>query len=843
MKQLFWCIVLFAAAAMSGADPMKWDASNNFGQWGKPVRMRLERKNGILVLNSEKNDPCFQLDKLTMNPADYNLFIMEYRVPEKLRSGNQGKIYFLRDEDQKLSGVYINLGSYICDGQWHRKEVPLTAANIVPFKYWKNASGIRKLRFDPYENQGTMEIRSMEFLRDDKRAEAAESAQKAILQLKPEELLEKSADGVTFTGISGEYRLSSDNPADGKYCLEQGDDSNGESVARSRTVFPVKPDTRYVLRFYSRNTVPVGHVLFRFIQSRKSDVLAVTNYLDSGWTQLACNLEKWTQSEKVFRTFKNTRGIAIAFHVKNNGVGKAWWDKFELEEIQETEPVLTILPNSLFDTFTDLKTQEAYQYAAEGKKSKQVAWREITEKDNPLVIECNSRVPVTAKVTVTLDRAGQIVFRETRSAAAKVTFPLPVLSLPEGKYRLTASAEQNGKALCRTEAFVYRHPSVKQENLVPVEKVSIRPERKELLVNGKPFLKISLSGFPSVFMTPDMTVFPHAAELIALARQHFGINIMAVITYGKAPDYRKLPREEYLKQAVKFYTDSYLKQLDFCQRNQVYARASLHMGTGIAKKGLPDSELTAKVFAGIRRHPALLEYWYDEPEPRKCPPEAIGELYRAVKQADPDHPVNINLCARNSFWKYLKYTDIASFDFYPFPHSDLTYWQAYNQEMMKHKPDAPLEAYLQNFQFGNTEFPTHDNMYGSFITSFINGTRSVKFFSYYSRSSQSLTTHPYAQATIRLIANHAIKLAPFLFEAEKVKLDLKADRDILYQYYTNGREGCLLAVNLSSKNTEQLTLDLPGKGEIADFFDSVWKYERGSRIRLAPCGSVVLRVK
>ena len=248
----------------------------------------------------------------------------------KAQVRQSGKDLFLRDEDQKLSGVYINLGSYICDGQWHRKEVPLTAANIVPFKYWKNASGIRKLRFDPFENQGTMEIRSMEFLRDDKRAEAAESAQKAILQLKPEELLEKSADGVTFTGISGEYRLSSDNPADGKYCLEQGGDSNEESVARSRTVFPVKPDTRYIIRFYSRNTVPVGHVLFRFIQSRKSDVLAVTNYLDSGWTQLACNLENGPRVKKSSgpsRTPAASRSLFMSKtteSAKPGGINSSW---------------------------------------------------------------------------------------------------------------------------------------------------------------------------------------------------------------------------------------------------------------------------------------------------------------------------------------------------------------------------------------------------------------------------------------------------------------------------------------------------------------------------------------
>ena len=671
----------------------------------------------------------------------------------------------------------------------------------------------------------------------------AEAAPKTDSRLKPEELLEKSDDGVTFKGLRGDHRVSEENPADGKYCMEQGGDNDQEAVAQSSVVFPVKPDTRYVLRFYSRNTIPVGHVLFRFIQSRKADELAPTNYLDSGWTQISCNMDQWTLSEKEFRTYKNTHAIGVAFHVKNNGVGKAWWDKFELEEIRETEPALTIRPNSLFDTFTDVRTQEGFQYAVEGKKYKQVAWREITEKDNPLIVECNSLVPAAAKVSVTLERAGKVLFRETRDAAGQVSFPLPVLSLPDGKYRLTAEAELEGKVLCRAEAFVYRHPSVKPEKPEPVEKVTISPDRREILVNGKPHLRISLSGFPSVYITPDVTAFPHAAELIALARQHFGINVINVISYGKAPDYRKLPREEYLKQAVAFYTESYRKQLDFCQRNGLYGHVSLHMGRGLAKKGTPDPELAAKVYANIRRHPALYEYGYDEPEPRKCPAPAIGELYRAVKAADPDHLVCINLCVRRTFCEYLKYTDVASFDFYPFPHSDLTYWQTYNQEMMRCKPQAPLEPYLQNFQFGTTEFPTHDNMYGSFITSFINGTRGVKFFTYYSRSLQSLTTHPYAQSTVRLIAYHARELTPFLFEANEVPLDLKTSGNILYRFYSNGKESCLLAVNLSSKKHEALPLDLPGSGGITDFFDGAWKYERGSSIDLPPCGAVVLRVR
>ena len=356
MKRFILTVALLFSAILSGAEAMKWDASNKFGSWGRPVRMSLQRKNGILVINSKSNDPCFQIDKLSMKPGDYNLFVIEYRVPEKIVSGNQGKIYFLRDKDKSLSGVYINLGSYICDGQWHKKEVALSSANIRPFKYWKDASGIKKLRFDPFESKGSLEIRSLEFVKDDSRAKAAGANQKK-LQFKPGELLEKSSDGSTFDGFGGNYKVSTENPADGKFCMEQSGDSNNEYEAKSKTVIPVKPDTRYVIRFYSRNTIPVGHVLFRFIQSRKADELAPSSYLDSGWTQLACNLDKWTLSEKEFRTYKNTHGIGIAFHVKNNGVGKAWWDKIELEEIKETAPAVTIHPNSLFSTFTDMKTQ------------------------------------------------------------------------------------------------------------------------------------------------------------------------------------------------------------------------------------------------------------------------------------------------------------------------------------------------------------------------------------------------------------------------------------------------------------------------------------------------------
>jgi hypothetical protein len=52
MKRFILTVALLFSAILSGAEAMKWDASNKFGSWGRPVRMTLQRKNGILVINS-----------------------------------------------------------------------------------------------------------------------------------------------------------------------------------------------------------------------------------------------------------------------------------------------------------------------------------------------------------------------------------------------------------------------------------------------------------------------------------------------------------------------------------------------------------------------------------------------------------------------------------------------------------------------------------------------------------------------------------------------------------------------------------------------------------------------
>ena len=342
---------------------------------------------------------------------------------------------------------------------------------------------------------------------------------------------------------------------------------------------------------------------------------------------------------------------------------------------------------------------------------------------------------------------------------------------------------------------------------------------------------------------PDLTQFPDIENYMETARRQLGVNILNIISYGKAPSEKNLPRAEYLKQAVRFYADSYLRQLDFCLKNRFYGTPSLHMGSSLRPRGKIDFDLIRGVVKQIRNHPALLCYKYDEPEVRKVvTPEDIRTMYRIIKEEDPVHPVSINLCDRGRFHEFLPGSDIASYDHYPFPHSDLNAWRLYTTDILRLKPDAPFFTMLQTFQFPNTEPPSQEEIYASFITSMIDGARSLTCYSWFEfNNCTSLVKSPDMQAVARLMAAHYEQLCRYLFQAREQPLKLDASKDILWKYYRDRKTGCLLAVNLSQKRTAKIRLELPGDKNITDFFDPAWTFQRGSIPELAPGETLVLK--
>ncbi|MBO4490737.1 MAG: hypothetical protein J5944_05185 [Lentisphaeria bacterium] len=818
---LFTLVMLLTVSG--AAEGIRWNAENNFGDWGKPVRLNLERKDGLLQFKSTGRDPFFQLDqKLDLKDCKY--FEIVYRTAGKLPKENETVIYFQTGEDKNFTEKHIiNLGRVNDNGEWQTNRVRLGEKTVCGWEDWQKADLIKALRMDLINGPGEMEIRSMSFLTE---AEEVSGG-----------LLEEVNNGY-FAAFSGKYELSTENPAEGKFCMVQGDDSDKESIAVLTGVIPVKPDTRYQLKVAARNDIPLGHVIFGFGQSRSADKFKITNSSEWGWTQLACNMPEWKDCVMNFTTFPTTRGLRIYFKVRNNGTGKAWWDKLELVEVKDETPEIAMKPFLLRSSFTDIPTMVGRR-----AESGNMEWVELKPEDTPLQLECNSFVPGNAIVRLTVSRAGKKVFEQARKASGKLDFILPLREWPAGKYQLYAAAELDGKTLCSMEKFLWRQQSVPERKLAPVRDISTLPDRL-LAINGKPFFSVYYGGFPAMHIRPDFTEYPNAVEILKTARQQLCLTTLSVVSYSKDAPSLQLPREEYLPKAIAFYTEQYLKQLDFCQANNLYGSASLHMGSSLRPSGLVDYELIRGVARNIRHHPALIGYGYDEPDARKVAPEMIVQMYQTVKAEDPVHPVCVNLCQKTTFKQYLEGSDVASFDNYPFPYSDLNSWREYLQAVLAAKDGVPFQTYLQSFQYPDAAVPRNEDIYAEFILSLIAGSRSVLFFSWNEHAESRchcLVSDPEMQAAARLVSEQGCRLSEFLYEAKPVPVSLKASPNIVYQFYQGKEYGLLLAVNLSGIESSPIQLSFSGKN-LSDAMDPAWTWKENETVILKPNQTLTVRI-
>ena len=652
------------------------------------------------------------------------------------------------------------------------------------------------------------------------------------------DMLEEVKDG-TFKGITGKYEVSADHPAGGTYCMVQGDDSEQESIA-STGVIPVKPNTTYQLQVHARNNIPLGNVIFGFGQSRAADKFKITSHVEWGWTQLPCNMPEWKPCVVRFTTFPETRGVRIFFKVSNGGTGKAWWDNLVLTEVNEKTPAVTFQPFPLWASWTDIPTMT-------GKRNPEnlnMEWGEQKAEETPLQLVCNAFVPADAEITLSVSRAGKTVFEQRRKASEKLEFILPLDSWPAGKYRVRASVSADGRELCFQEKVLWRQVSLPEEKPEPVQCVSTLPGRVRA-VNGKPFCMIYYSHFPDIHIRPDFTEYPDMENLLRISKQQLGVNVLSVISYGPAPSL-KLPREEYLPKAVEYYSEQYRKQLDFCREHGMYGSASLHMGSSLSPRGKIDCELIREVVRRIKDHPALLGYGYDEPDVRKITPEEILEMYHAVKSEDTAHPVTVNLCNKTFFRQFVPGTDVASFDNYPYPHSDLRSWRQFSKELLAAKPDVPFNVYLQTFQYSYAAVPTNEFIYAEFILSLIDGSRSLLFYSWNERAKSGghcLIMYPEMQAAVRLAAEHGKRLTEQLFTAQPVPVELDASPDIAYQLYRSKDHDLLLAVNMSRSDDAAIRLDFPDKKQLSDALDPAWTWKPGEKVVLKPYQTLIVSVR
>ena len=161
MKRIFTALLVISAGMLWGAD-IVWNADNDFQGWEQAVRMKAERKDGLLVLTIQDKDPILNNSTVNIDPKKYNAFEIVYRatgVPKV----NWGGIYFAGDKNMKFAAQnYVPISQLNVDGEWHVKNIKIDEKSMKMPALWYDFGLVRCLRLDIIEQaEGSVEIKSI----------------------------------------------------------------------------------------------------------------------------------------------------------------------------------------------------------------------------------------------------------------------------------------------------------------------------------------------------------------------------------------------------------------------------------------------------------------------------------------------------------------------------------------------------------------------------------------------------------------------------------------------------------------------------------------------------------
>lgn len=169
--------------------------------------------------------------------------------------------------------------------------------------------------------------------------------------------------------------------------------------------------------------------------------------------------------------------------------------------------------------------------------------------------------------------------------------------------------------------------------------------------------------------------------------------------------------------------------LDACAENGLMMDVPLYANGQVAAN-LEDS------LAGIeayRDHPAVM-CWkiIDEPDIRPEITDEVPDVYIALKQADPDHPIELTLCQPPGFDYWADFCDIMQVDPYPIPRQPLTMVSDWlDTAMAGLEPWQNLTAVLQSGWIPNPmNQPTPEQARSMVYLSLIHGAKGIFWYSF-----------------------------------------------------------------------------------------------------------------
>ena len=642
------------------------------------------------------------------------------------------------------------------------------------------------------------------------------------------------------------FAISADNAASGEYCghLSRPSGSKDDiSLATGKQVIPVEPDQWYRMSVKTRNDIKIGELKFGLIESR-SAAKRVSQFYDWHWKAVSLNINEWRTYTMEFKTAANTKGVVLYIRTENRFSGSSWWDDIRLEKFEKKYPPLEIKPFRAAATFTDIPSRNAVA-VTEGKRGvitrnkTEYFWEELDLTKEKIEIKYRN-LPKDSVLKLSLIRGEKTVLCEERrlEGSGETAFLLGLEKLPEGIYSFEADLLQNGQSVFSRRKEIWRIDSRKcrTPKHEPIRKSSAGPGRQRL-VNGQIYNRVFASSAPTWGLFPHHQKYckPELSVFMRTMQEQFGQDVFTVWAW-RGPQWDS-KREEFRKKAAADCRE----YLDFLQKNNCYGM--VYFIINAYKKEQPDFEDIRSLVRALRGHPALLEWHLDEPE-FKYSPEFMKQMADLIRQEDPDHLININLCDPSKFHLYAPSSDVASYDIYPFPGTSLVESQKRTQALLKAFPAAPFDSYLQMFNFKTLEMPTFDQLRASFLLDRINGSHSLTAYSW-AEEKQCFLTDQELQSYYRAVVSMFRRLEPVLRHPGKQPIPVKSSHEFIASgVFQDGDVPVLILVNLSNDAPADVSFDHPAN-KAEDFFDAEWKYTSKNgkfQFRLDPNQSLVLRL-
>ena len=643
--------------------------------------------------------------------------------------------------------------------------------------------------------------------------------------------------------------ISRDNPGNGllsgHLTSPQGQQSD-IALAGSAGLIEVEPDTWYRMKVRSRTDIKAGEIKFGVFESRSAKKQQ-SGFEDWRWKNIPLNITEWRNYELEFKTAPNTRGIQLFLRTENCHSGSSWWDDIGIERFHKENEPLILKPFPAAATFVDIPTRQAY-VITEGDPKKipdrqhksTYHWKTIDPAKERLALEY-FQLPDHSELKVRFFRGGNTLFSETRKAAGtgNVHYDLKLNSLPEGIYIFKAELIVAGKVIRSREKEIWRIDSRKSRTPrhEPVRRVTTDNNRQRR-VNGKIFNPVYNMTSPTwgLFYHHKKFCKPDLSSYIRTLQEQFGQDLFTVWAWrGKQWDGKS---GEWVQYAVR----NSREYMDFLAASNCYARASIVFG---GYKRFPlDFDQIRSYIRGIKDHPALLEYAYDEPEFRFKPEEML-KIRKLIREEDPGHPVNINLCQPDRFHEYAPSSDIASFDIYPFPGASLIENRKRTAKLLAAYPaGTPFDSYLQMFNFNTLPMPTFDQIRAAFLLDRINGSNSLIAYAW-GEMRQSFQTDPELQSYYRAIVSMFRRLGPILNHGRNFQLKLIAsDPCIASRAVACGGEKIVMLVNVSPDTPAKVNFQCKAS-KAENFFDPAWQIHSRCGVfslQLKPLETRVLRL-